>query len=84
MRTFKRMICVGLLSASVLGCGDGGGGRPDAATSDAAPDATGCVCDPVGANAEQSALLNAPLEAGVEVLDREPRHPGCAGPDNLP
>ncbi len=41
-------------------------------------------CDPVGAVPEVGALLNAPVEADVEVIIKTPRHPGPPGPENLP
>lgn len=41
-------------------------------------------CDPVGANPEVGALLNAPLDADVEVIMKDPQHPGDPGPENLP
>lgn len=85
----RRMIMVGLSAASLLmaaACGDdGSNSAPDAAMTDAAPDAfAGCTCDPVGAVPAQGALFNAPLNTDVEVLVRAARHPGCAGPNNLP
>ncbi|MBA3393167.1 MAG: hypothetical protein H0T89_11005 [Deltaproteobacteria bacterium] len=81
------MIWVGLLAASTLmaaACGDDANTPTDAATIDAVDAAEGCICDPVGAFPQQGALLNAPLKTDVEVLVRQPRHPGCAGPKNLP
>lgn len=42
------------------------------------------ACDPVGANAEMGALLNAPVADDVEVIVKQPQHPGPAGPANLP
>lgn len=80
---------VGLSAACMLmaaACGDDGSNTaPDAAMADAAPDAfAGCTCDPVGAVPAQGTLFNAPLKTDVEVLVRATRHPGCAGPGNLP
>ena len=89
MHTLRRMIWVGLSSASMLmaaACGDDGNSAADAKMVDAAePDAfAGCTCDPVGAFPAQGTLLNAPLKTDVEVLVRPTRHPGCPGPSNLP
>lgn len=41
-------------------------------------------CDPVGADAQMGELLNAPVAADVEVIVKEPQHPGAAGPLDLP
>lgn len=42
------------------------------------------MCDPVGADPDMAMLLNAPLEADVEVVVKTPQHPGMPGPDGLP
>jgi hypothetical protein len=41
-------------------------------------------CDPVGVDAERGMLLNAPLAADVEVIQKQPQHPGAPGPLGLP
>ncbi|MEN0067754.1 MAG: hypothetical protein AAGA48_36835 [Myxococcota bacterium] len=41
-------------------------------------------CDPVGADPQVGELLNAPLADDVEVIIKEPQHPGNPGPGNLP
>jgi len=41
-------------------------------------------CDPVGANPEMGALLNADLDSDVEIIVKDPQHPGDPGPLNLP
>jgi len=89
MHTLRRMVWVGLSSALLLmaaACGDDGNSAIDAPMVDDAPpqDVAACTCDPVGPFPAQGTLLNAPLKTDVEVLDRPVRHPGCAGPTNLP
>ena len=80
----KATLCVA--SLLTIACGDDGGGQgnePDAAsTFDAS--VTEFVCDPMGANPAVGALLNAPLESGIEVIVKTPTHPGDPGPTNLP
>lgn len=41
-------------------------------------------CDPEGVDPEMGALLNAPVAADVEVIQKVPQHPGAAGPLDLP
>lgn len=41
-------------------------------------------CDPVGANAEMNALINAPLAPGAVSVTKTPKHPGNPGPTGLP
>ena len=41
-------------------------------------------CDAEGTNAEMGALLNASVEADVEVIVKKAQHPGKPGPKNLP
>ncbi|MEM7152566.1 MAG: hypothetical protein AAF799_06980 [Myxococcota bacterium] len=61
-------------------------------TEDSGDDATGMddeggedfMCDPVGANAEMGALLNAPVADDVEVIVKQAQHPGNPGPLDLP
>jgi hypothetical protein len=87
MHTLKNKIWVVLSSGCLLlaSCGDDGGKTADAGVIDSAPDdAEGCVCDPVGAFPMQGTLLNATLTNDVQVIVREVRHPGCAGPTDLP
>ena len=55
------------------GTGTGGGG-----------DGAAAMCDPVGATPEVGALLNAPVAADVEIIEKVPQHPGAAGPVDLP
>ena len=68
-----------------VGCGDDGDGS---AGNDAGMNEDGGAevyeCDPVGANPGQGALFNAPLADDVEVIEKEPQHPGDPGPTDLP
>ena len=41
-------------------------------------------CDPVGLYPAMNALINAPLAADVEVVIKQPTHPGAPGPLGLP
>lgn len=85
MHTLRQTICVALSSACLMlaACGDDNAATADASV-DTPSDAEGCVCDPVGAFPMQGTLLNATLTSDVQVITREPRHPGCAGPEDLP
>ncbi|MFT4628297.1 MAG: hypothetical protein ACI8PZ_006992 [Myxococcota bacterium] len=74
--TVLAIASVGLL----ISCGGKNGGD----TSDSAPVTSDFVCDPVGADPVMGGLLNAPLEADVEVVWKEPQHPGAPGPADLP
>lgn len=72
------------LAIALLGaCGDDG-----AVTDDNGPGgstgSSSAQCDPVGVEAEVGMLLNAPVEADVEVIIKQPQHPGAPGPENLP
>lgn len=60
------------------------GGDDDSPTTPRADASVAFVCDPVGSNAEMSALLNAELDQGVEVIEKTPTHPGDPGPLDLP
>lgn len=59
----------------------GGGSSSDAGVSN---DAGVPVCDPTTNPEAQGRLLNAPLAAEVEVIQKTPQHPGPPGPNNLP
>jgi len=84
--TIKKIVKNTVLAASLTlvfaTCGDDDG----QATFDASTtvDASGFVCDPVGANAEMGGLLNAAVDSDVEVIVKTPQHPGDPGPTNLP
>ncbi len=58
-------------------------GNPSSDDSDDG-DSDGAVCDPMGADPQMGALLNAPVADDVEVIQKQPQHPGPAGPDDLP
>ena len=60
------------------------GGTKTTDTSDSSVDVDTWVCDPVGADATMGALLNAPLADDIEVVFKDPQHPGLPGPDDLP
>jgi hypothetical protein len=68
-----------------VACGDdgGSGNAPDANVGAFDADVT-FVCDPKGANPAMGDLFNAPLANDVEVITKEPQHPGDPGPSNLP
>jgi len=79
--------CLFTLSA----CGDDGSDlndTNDAGGTDSQGGTTtggiGYVCDPVGANPAMGQLLNAPLGSDVQVIIKQPQHPGHPGPTNLP
>jgi hypothetical protein len=80
----KAALCTALLVAA--GCGDDGGGNSSDADVNDTIDASveEYTCDPVGANPAVGLLLNAPLDSSVEVIVKDPRHPGDPGPSNLP
>lgn len=80
-RTLLASVFAGGLAFAACGDDDGGSSADANNTSN---DAAGFTCDPVGANPEMGALLNAPLESDVEVIVKNPQHPGDPGPDNLP
>ncbi|MBV1860420.1 MAG: hypothetical protein KUG77_18550 [Nannocystaceae bacterium] len=70
------------LALTMGGCDDSA--PQDAGDTDAETDDDGDACDPIGAQPEQAALFNAPLEADVEVIQKVPTHPGPPGPASLP
>jgi len=79
------MLLAFAMTCLVGACGDdgGSGNTPDA--NDGAFDAdVAYVCDPKGANPAMGDLFNAPLASDVEVITKEPQHPGDPGPSNLP
>lgn len=79
-----RNISMALIASVALffgACGDDGG---DDGQNPGADTGTAFVCDPAGANAAMGALLNAPVHADVEVVVKDPQHPGDPGPQNLP
>ena len=69
---------------SFAACGDEGGSEAADAAVRAADANTAFQCDPKGANPEMGDLLNAELDQGVEVIVKEPVHPGNPGPTDLP
>ncbi len=69
---------------SLAACGDEGGSEEADAAVNAADANTVFQCDPKGVNPEMGDLLNAELEQGVEVIVKEPVHPGNPGPIDLP
>jgi len=74
------------LVVGLSACGDDAGSADDAAgtgTGGGGDDAA-AMCDPVGATPEVGALLNAPVAADVEVIQKTPQHPGAPGPVDLP
>jgi hypothetical protein len=81
------LLSLALAGLSIGACGgdddDNSGNTPDSgnATFDAG---TEFQCDPVGANAAQGTLFNAPVADDVEVIVKEPTHPGAPGPTDLP
>lgn len=83
IRFMKNTLLAGAFAFVAIGCSDdGGGGDIDAGME---PDAgMEYMCDPVGANPDVGALLNAPVDDDVEVIVKQPQHPGEPGPDNLP
>ena len=80
--TLRFLIVAGALALAACDGGSDGAADTDADTEGG----SGGVdeCDPVGAQPEQAALFNAPVEADVEVIQKAPTHPGEPGPDNLP
>ncbi len=77
------ILAIALAGLSFAACG--GDDDLPAADSGTNNDAgTTYVCDPVGANADQSALFNVPVAGDVEVIVKEPQHPGFPGPTDLP
>lgn len=72
-----------LLLSLTMACGDDDSSADtDAGTEQDA--GSGYICDPVGSNPDQSALFNAPLDEGVEIIEKVPQHPGDPGPTGLP
>ncbi len=89
MFTKSKTLCFALaLAGLTLGaCGDDDdtGATPQAdASGDTFDGGAEYVCDPVGENPDHSALLNAPVEDDVEVIVKDPQHPGFPGPLDLP
>lgn len=86
--TKRNSMILGLLLAalSFSACGndddDGPSGVADAGIG--ADAAVEYVCDPVGGNADQGGLFNAALGDDVEVIVKQPSHPGFPGPVDLP
>lgn len=79
-------ILLAFATTCVVGaCGDdrGSGNNPDANVGGFDADVA-YVCDPKGANPAMGDLFNAPLASDVEVITKEPQHPGDPGPNNLP
>ena len=76
-------VCASVFLVSACGGDDDGGANE----SDAGADLDGSVefvCDPEGAFPAMGALLNAPVDSDVEVISKEPQHPGDPGPESLP
>lgn len=85
----KRSCSVLALCASALlsfvACGGDDDGTSEGTDAGPGDDgAVGFICDPAGAFPAMGALLNAPVENDVEVIVKEPQHPGDPGPANLP
>ena len=83
MNTTTLHACILGLALTMGGC-DGTDPQDTGADTDGDTDDGGEACDPVGAQPEQAALFNAPLEADVEVVQKVPTHPGAPGPLDLP
>lgn len=85
MKMYKRMMRWTLalsLGASTVACdGEDAPADTDGGETD---DGEGAQCDPVGQVPEMGMLLNAPLEADVETIQKTPTHPGAPGPTDLP
>ena len=82
---FVRVACVAALATGVACEGKSTPNQnDDSADGGTDGDTDGEECDPVGADPDQAALLNAPVSAEVEVIVKQPQHPGPAGPDDLP
>ena len=77
---------VACLAVAAPGCDGGGSDEETASATDGDTDDTppGPECDPLAANVEVGELLNAPVEADVEIITKVPTHPGDPGPLNLP
>lgn len=80
----KSLLLAAALALPVAGCGDDEqtGMNADARTTDEVD--AGFVCDPVGDDPAMGALLNAPVESDVQIIVKDPQHPGDPGPENLP
>ncbi len=76
--------CLLGLALAIAGCDDSDPQETTGDTDSDTDDGGGEECDPVGAQPEQAALFNAPLEADVEVIQKVPTHPGAPGPTDLP
>ncbi|MGH1340900.1 MAG: hypothetical protein ACRBN8_05080 [Nannocystales bacterium] len=77
--------CLLGLALAMGGCDDSDPQETGADTDDSGEtEDSGDMCDPVGAQPEQAALFNAPVEADVEVIQKVPTHPGAPGPTDLP
>jgi hypothetical protein len=74
------MLGIGLLGIGLIGACDGD--DDDSATGRDAG-VSSYVCDPATAT-PRGMLLNAPLDPGVQVIQKTPTHPGDPGPDGLP
>ena len=74
----------GSLGLTACDGGDGDGDSADTDDSSASDTESALECDPQGPNPEQAALFNAPIEDDVEVVEKQPQHPGEPGPENLP
>ena len=84
-RSFLRLFAVSALLATTTACPASSDDDPNADETDSGnDDGSDYVCDPMGENPDVGELLNAPLEDDVEVIIKEPQHPGDPGPDNLP
>ncbi len=90
MMMSKRLLGVAVamtlaMTLATPACESGGDDETTAGDTDASGETEGpAECDPVGATPEVGALLNAPLEADVEVIVKTPQHPGVPGPVGLP
>lgn len=84
-RTFVRTAALlGALALCLVNCENDDPAASDDETGADDGSGDGGVCDPVGSTPEVGALLNAPVAADVEVIQKTPQHPGLAGPTDLP
>ena len=81
---YARICSIGAFTLLLAGCPAGDDGNADTTGETGEGETEGFVCDPAGANPEMGALLNAPVADDVEVIVKDPQHPGQPGPENLP
>ena len=78
-----RLVAVAVL-VSLGSCSDDDAGMSGDTAADGGTGGPAGNCDPVGSTPAVGALLNAPLAADVEVIQKTPQHPGMVGPTDLP